>query len=597
MQSNNRFTDKKLMTRRTFCIAIGKASFIFLLIGRMFFMQFIKKTEYKTLSDQNRIKTILLSPPRGLILDCRGKKIVQNITCFRLLFDRNIGNDFEKEIEAISKALDLDQYQAEEVRKRVKNTTRRTAGLIIDSISWKQVSAIEEQKNNLKAFFIDVGFKRNYLSPEATAHLVGYLGKPNKNSAEIQLKGEYFKVGKTGVEKYYEEELQGKFGIKRIEVNAYGKYVRNLSQNKTVAGKNITLNIDLDLQSNSYQHLPSTGASAVMMDCNTGGILLYLSTPSFDPNKFYKLSTKYWDTLINNPYKPLIDKCCKSLYPPGSIFKIVTFLTALEQGIKPSNKFFCSGKPALGGNSFRCARSRGHGLIDMEEAIKYSCNSYIYAIAQRVGPRAIIEMAKKLGLGKITGIDLADEKAGFVPTPEWKKITYGQKWTLGDTLNLSIGQGFLLVTPLQLNRLIAAIASDGKLFTPSIKKQASSYVDLDIDSNHIKFMQRSLHAVMNKPGGTGYLSRINYKSQTMAAKTGTAQVQAKKHQFDDLNRKTIAWRRRNHAIFTGYAPFENPKYALALYLDHGGGGGSAAAPIAKKIMLDTLKRRYFVSKS
>lgn len=584
----NRLVDNKdLMTRRIFCLALGKGVLISLLISRMFYLQFVKKDEYKILSDKNRLKTMLLSPPRGNICDVVGEKIVQNMACFRLLLDKNISPDFHREGEIITLLLELNTEQKSEFLKRVNNTGWKIAGLIIDSLSWQQVSILEEKKSEIKSFFVDLGFKRHYLHPHATAHVTGYLGKQStQNTEKLEIGDEYWRVGKAGVELYYEEQLRGKFGVKTIEVNAHGKYVRDLSKTELKSGLHLQLNLNLDLQAKAFSYLPEKGCSVNMMDCRTGAIILYVSTPSFDPNEFYKLSNEYWQNLAANPYKPLIDKCCKSLYPPGSVFKIVTMLAALESNISPDIKIFCSGKSELGGNSFRCAKATGHGLITMQEAIKYSCNSYVFAIARKIGADKIIEVAKKLGFGQLTGIDLPGEKEGFVPSPMWKYKKYKQRWTLGDTLNMSIGQGFLLSTPLQITRMMAAIANGGYLLTPSLKQQATSRMKLDIQEEHIKFLQSALHDVMNKPGGTGYSSRIEHNSLTIAAKTGTAQVRAKKHQHDDLNRESIAWESRNHAIFSGYGPFENPQFAMTVYFDHGGGGGRSAAPIAKKVITD-----------
>ena len=584
---NKTADNKDLMTRRIFCLALGKVTLLSLLIGRMFYLQFLKKDEYKILSDKNRLKTMLLSPPRGNICDIVGQKIVQNITCFRLLLDKNISPDFREEGAIISSLLELNEEQKVEFLKRINNTGWKMAGLIIDSLTWQQVSILEEKKSEIKSFFVDLGFKRHYLHPYATAHVTGYLGKQSVKSTEkLEIADEYWRVGKTGVELYYEEQLRGKFGVKTIEVNAHGKYIRELSKTELTVGAHLHLNLNLELQSKVYQYLPEKGCSATMMDCNTGAMILYASTPSFDPNEFYKLSNEYWQHLSANPYKPLIDKCCKSLYPPGSVFKIITMLAALESNISPDVKIFCSGKSELGGNSFRCAKATGHGLITMQEAIKYSCNSYVFAIARKIGADKIIEVAQKLGFGQLTGIDLPGEKEGFVPSPMWKYKKYKQRWTLGDTLNMSIGQGFLLTTPLQITRMMAAIANGGYLLTPSLKQQTTSRIKLDVKEEHIKFLQIALHDVMNKPGGTGYSSRIDHNFCTIAAKTGTAQVRAKKNQNDDLNRESIAWESRNHAIFSGYGPFEDPQFAMTVYFDHGGGGGRSAAPIAKKIITD-----------
>ena len=581
--------NRQIMTRRTFVIGAGKLGLLFLLAGRMFYMQFIKKDEYRTLSDNNRIKMILLSPTRGQIFDSDGVIIAKNNTCFRLLLDKNGNPKYSEEINHLVEILELDDYQIDEIKRRMSKGGRRVAAIVIDCLDWNQVAVIEERKADFKSLFIDTGFERFYKSGLSTSHLIGYLGRPGTGEDEpTKLADETFKVGKGGIEKFYEEHLRGEFGFKRIEVNALGKYVRELGKSASKPGNDLYLNINAELQENALKHMNAQGCSAIVMDCTNGNVIICASTPSFDPNKFSKLSNQYWNSLINDPYKPLIDKTTKSLYPPGSVFKIITALAALEAGIDPDNKIICTGAPILGGNSFRCSRSRGHGALNMVDALKHSCNHYIYAVARQTGADKIIEVANRFGLGKPTGVDLPGELSGFVPTKQWKMEKYGTKWGVGDTLNLSIGQGFILATPMQLACLITAIASNGKLFSPKIAVGAPNYVQLDLQQSNLEIIKTALFNTMNTPGGTGYLSRLDYKSMHMAGKTGTAQVQAKKNASDDLSRDNIAWGSRNHAIFSGYAPFDNPKYAISIYFDHGGGGGRASAPIAKKIMQDVL---------
>lgn len=583
--------NKYIITRRTFAIGAGKFALLFLLAGRMFYMQFIKKDDYRTLSDKNRIKMIIINPARGEIFDVNKKLIAKNNSCFRLLLDKNSNIKFSLEVELIAEILELDNEQIKEIQKRVRRGGRRIPAVIIDCLDWQQIAVIEERRPELKSIFIDTGFERYYPAGISTAHLLGYLGRPRKkNNSPSNFIYENLKVGKNGIERYYQDALCGKFGYKRIEVNAYGKYVRELSQSSSVAGNDLHLNIDSELQKKISTYLSPKGCSAIVMDCTHGGILICSSAPTYDPNQFNNLSTKYWNNLIDNPYKPLIDKTVKSLYPPGSIFKIITVLAALEAGVNPNDKIICTGGPVLGGNRFRCARSRGHGALNMIDAMQYSCNSYIYGIARQIGADKIIEVAKKFGFGQRTNIDLPGELSGFVPSRSWKKENYGSRWSLGDTLNLAIGQGFLLSTPMQLARLITAIASDGKLFTPKIVIGEAKYSQIDIKKEHLDIIKAALYHTINSPGGTGYLSRINYKSMRMAGKTGTAQVQAKKSASDNLSRQDIDWNSRNHAIFSGYAPFNNPKFAISVYYDHGGGGGRAAAPIAKKIMQDVMEK-------
>ncbi|MDG1436674.1 MAG: penicillin-binding protein 2 [Rickettsiaceae bacterium] len=582
--------NKQIMTRRTFVIQAGSLGLLFVLASRMFYMQFIKKDDYKTLSDKNSIKMILIPPKRGEIFDVNNKIIAKNNSCFKLFLDKNGNPNFSLEIDLIIKILELDSDQIKEVQKRVRNGGVRVPAIIADYLDWKQISIIEERRSELKSVFIDAGFTRYYPMDTSMSHLLGYMGRSREEANSPNTIDMNFKVGKTGIERYYETELKGEFNYKRIEVNAYGKYVRELAPSINTPGKNLYINIDSDLQKQTSSYLAPNGCSSIVMDCTNGNLLICNSMPTFDPNQFVHLSAKYWNSLINNPYKPLIDKTIKSLYPPGSIFKIITALAALEEGIKPETKILCTGKAVLGGNKFRCAKRSGHGYLNMVDAIKYSCNTYIYSIAQQIGPYKIIEVAKKFGLGKLTNIDLPGELAGFVPSPEWKKKKHNSKWQLGDTLNLSIGQGFLLTTPIQLTRMIAAIASDGKLFTPQIAQLPPSYTRIDIQQKNIDIIKTALYHAINSSGGTGYRSRINYNSIKMSGKTGTSQVRGKKNTDDNLNSLNISWLNRNHAIFSGYAPSDKPKFAITVYYDHGGGGGTSAAPIAKKIMTDVLKK-------
>ena len=581
-----------LISRRTFIIGAGKLGLLFLLAGRMFYMQFIKKNEYKTLSDQNRIKMIIISPARGQIYDKDMQIIAKNNKCFRLLLDKNVTSSFEEEVKIIIEVLELDSDQIKEVTNRVKKAGRRVPALVIDCLSWQQVSVIEERREVLKSLFVDTGNIRFYKYGEDTVHLLGYMGKTEKSTKRegLDFVDENFRVGKNGIEKFYEDILRGEFGYKQVEINAHGKYVRELSENQPIGGDGLYLNIDAELQKNITPYLNAKGCSAIVMDCSDGSILASSSTPSYNPNNFNFLSTKYWTDLIQNPHKPLINKTIHSLYPPGSIFKLITILAALESGIDPSHMIHCNGGPALGVNSFRCAKRTGHGSLSMHDAIKYSCNIYMFEIARLIGPEKIIATAQKFGFGSKTGIDLPSELAGFVPTLEWKKREFNTKWSLGDTFNLSIGQGFLLCTPMQLVRFITAIATDGKLYTPKVARSKADYIQLNLNNDHVSFLKEAMYSTVNTLGGTGYSAKLDHNEIHLAGKTGTAQVVAKKNTDDDLSRSDIAWNRRNHAIFTGYAPSENPKYAVTVYYDHGGGGGKAAAPIAKAILEQVLEK-------
>jgi len=591
---NNTKLHSQSLSRRAFILGAGKLGLLSLLASKMFYMQLIKKDQYKTLSDKNRINLIVTPPYRGKIYDVEGRLLATNESCFRLLLNKNNDKNYTDELELISQILNLTEEMHIYIWKKIKNAGRRIPIVILDQLNWKQISLVEEQKLKLTSIFIDTGYTRAYPASFVTSHLIGYIGQLNEHEKqEFPIKNiEDFNIGKSGVEKYYETKLRGEFGYKQMEVNAYGKYIRELSSVNSISGSDIHLNIDSSLQEKILPHLNKQGCSAIVMDCTNGNIIMLAATPVYEPNNFAKLSKDYWNSLINDPYKPLFNKAIQSTYPPGSVFKLITILAALEAGISQDKIVNCAGGGAsfLGTNSFRCSSKRGHGAINMLNAIKSSCNIYMYEIAKLIGADKIIETAKKFGFGAQTGIDLPSEAAGFVPSREWRKKRFNSNWTLGDSLNLSIGQGFLLVTPIQLTRFTSAIANDGKLFTPRICKNEPKFEQINIKPEHLKFLREAMYSAVNKEGGTAYSSRILDVNNILAGKTGTSQVQAKAHVDDDLSRMSIAWERRNHAVFIGFAPYDNPTFSITVFVDHGGAGGRAGAPIASRIAQEMFNK-------
>ncbi|MGX6959932.1 MAG: penicillin-binding protein 2 [Rickettsia endosymbiont of Pentastiridius leporinus] len=589
---NKKILHNELISRRAFIIGIGKLGFLSLLGMRMFYLQLIKSDEYKTLSDKNRINFVVLPPARGRIYDLEGNILATNNPCYQLLIDRSINNNYLNELKIIAEILNFSEEKFNQVKQKIKASSRHTPLLIFDQLNWQQVSLIEEQKHKLTSIFIDIGYLRSYPFSSSASHLIGYLGQINEQEKqELNINGlSDYNIGKFGIEKYHDDKLRGKFGYKKIEVNAYGKQVREISGNPSKSGNDIHLNIDAKLQEQVQQYLNPQGSSAIVMDTSNGNVLICASTPGFESNDFSKLSSDYWQSLTRDPYKPLINKVIQNSYPPGSVFKIITVLAALEAGIKPNKTVFCGGGSVLGTNSFRCWQHQGHGNLDMLSALKHSCNTYMYELSRIIGADKILEVAREFGLGTKTGIDLSPESKGFVPSKEWKKQKLKLPWSIGDTFNLAIGQGFLGVTPIQLARFITAIASNGRLYTPRIVKNDPEFYNVNINLENIKLIQEGLYNAVNVAGGTAYYNRIVGEDRQLAGKTGTSQVQGKANAKDDLSRDSIVWERRNHALFLGFAPYHNPKYSIAVFVDHGGGGSKAAAPIARKIMSDVLDK-------
>ena len=589
---NNKILHNQLISRRAFLIGSGQLTLFSLLAGKMLYMQLFESDKYRTLSDKNRMNFIILPPNRGQIYDIAGNIIATNRPCFRLLLDANISRNFKKEVQLIFDILELEEEQQLQIKQRIKKANRHIPVLVLDNLNWQQISLIEEQKPLINSIFVDIGFTRFYHFPTAMSHTIGYIGQVNeqeKQELKISNLGD-FNIGKSGIEKYYEEQLRGKFGYKQIEVNALGRQVREIASVASEQGNDIHLNIDAELQQEILPYLNAQGSTVIVMDNTNGNLLLLAVSPTFEANNFARLKQDYWDSLLNDRHKPLINKAVHSTYPPGSVFKLITILAGLEAGIKPEKSFHCNGASFLDSNSFRCWNHHGHGDVDMYGAIKHSCNIYMYEISRLIGHGRIIDMAKKFGFGTKTGIDLAGEMSGFVPSAEWKKKKFNSKWTIGDTLNLSIGQGFLLATPMQLARFVTSIASGGILYTPRIAKAEAEFTQIDINPKYLKLISEGMYKAVNTEGGTAYYSRILSEKHQLAGKTGTAQVQAKANMYDDLSRDTIAWERRNHAIFMGFAPYHSPRYSILVYIDHGGGGGRMAAPVGSKIMAKVLEK-------
>lgn len=593
---SNENNKNQLISRRTFMFGICKLSLLSVLASRMYYMQLIKEENYKTLSDKNRITILLIAPARGQIYDRYNKTLATNISCFRLIFNKVPNRDYTKELEVIAEILRLPTTEYSYIKNKCARASFRSPISIYEQLSWHQISSIEENKPSLSSISIDHCQSRSYPNFISTSHLLGYTGiVSEKEASNLKLSNRTLIVGKSGLEKYHDEALRGSYGYKHMEVNAYGNYVRELSSVASVAGKNIHLNIDSELHEQIWPYLSEQGCSAIVMDIRNGSILVLASTPSYDSNNFNKLSTQYWQSLIDDPLKPLINKALQNSYPPGSAFKLITVLAALEAGIEPTKTVNCiGGASALGGNNFRCSSKQGHGRLDMFDALKYSCNTYMYEISRIVGADNIIAMAKKFGFGAKTNIDILGEVSGLVPTKKWKRDRFKSAWTIGDTLNLSIGQGYLLATPIQLVRFCASIANGGKLFTPRIAQSQDHYIQVDIKSQYLEVLKEGMFRAVNNQGGTAYTNRVAHANSEfkLAGKTITSQVRAKKDANDDLSRASIARKERNHAGFVGFGPYINPRLAISTFIDHGGGGGRVAVPLANQIMQDVFKKHH-----
>ena len=586
---NEELEKNLLFTRRAFMIAGGKFGLLSLLLARLYYMEVIKSEEYRILSDKNHINLIMLPPSRGKILDRKARKVAINKTNYRIMLDKKESKYYQNAVVQLCELLHF--QDVENLLAKIQKTSARLPIQIFDNLSWHEVALVEENILNLPGIFIERGQVRYYPYRAITSHLIGHTGILNlveKEEYELENIGD-FHLGKRSLEKYYNTDLMGKFGIKKMEVNAHGLYIREIDVIPEVPGQDMQLSIDIDLQAFIAEKLNYKGSAAVVMDVRNGKILAMLSEPGFDPNLFTTgISQRDWDKLLKDENKPLINKAINGCYPPGSPFKLIVMLAALESGVDASYKVNCHGSVMIGSRKFRCASQRSHGILDMRSAIQKSCNCYIHNIAKLIGIEKIFNMAERLGIGRLTGVDFPDETSGFLPTRRWKKKKFGDEWSFGDTINTAIGQGYLLSTPLQMVSYISAIANGGILYQPSfLDNRVTESSVLGVSQKNLSVIRDGMYMAANIPGGTAYRSRSFEPGFEIAGKTGTAQVIGKKFDNHNLSSHNIAWHKRNHGIFVGFGPFNDPKYACAVVVEHGGDGSALAAPLGSQILIHT----------
>jgi penicillin-binding protein 2 len=580
------------------------------LVGRMYYLQVIEADRYRTLADENRINLRLLAPRRGRIVDRFGIPIADNQQNYRVLLISENTRDIDYTLDVLSQIIPISPSERRRTIKDIKKNRRFVPVTIRKNLGWQEVSRIEVNAPNLPGVFIDVGQSRNYLYGAETAHVLGYVAavsaKELNGDPLLELPG--FRIGKAGIEKIHDKSLRGSSGSLQVEVNAFGRVIRELSRNEGQPGAEVAVTLDLGLQRMISKRLKKESASVVVIDVRTGDVLSMVSTPGYDPNSFNRgLKVEEWENLVSNPRSPLINKSIAGRYSPGSTFKMVVLLAALEKGIiTPSTQVFCRGHIELGDSKFHCWKKHGHGVVDAKSAITQSCDVYFYEIAKRTGIDRISIMAKRFGLGVKTGVDLPGEQAGLMPNKKWKRGTLDAQWHQGETLHAGIGQGYILTTPLQLAVMTAHLANGGLAITPRLTKRVNNQAvgtkiepglkqkSLGIYSAHLKLIQESMSEVVNNPVfGTAKMSRINEPGMEMAGKTGTVQVRRiSKSERDSgvIKNKDLPWKERDHALFVGFAPIQEPRYAIAVVVEHGGSGSSVAAPIARDVLLEAQRR-------
>ncbi len=578
------------------------------LAGRMYQLQVVESDRYKTLADENRINMQLLPPPRGRIFDRFGRPLAVNQLNYRLVIVPEQAGDLERSLVAIGLLVQIEQRERERVLREAQRKRNFVPITVRENLTWEEVSRIEVNAPDLPGTMIDVGQTRHYLSGKEAAHIIGYVGavteKELAGDPVLALPG--FRIGKNGAEKVFESRLRGKAGSRQVEVNAYGRIIRELRRDEGQPGDDYVLSIDMGLQEYANARIMHESASAVVIDVHSGELMALVSSPSFNPNSFTTgISQNEWNALMTNPRFPLTNKAVSGQYSPGSTFKMMVALAALEgDHINPNREIFCPGYLDLGNRRFHCWKRGGHGRVNMYTGISRSCDFYFYEVAKRVGVDDIAAMARRFGLGEKLGIELPSERNGLMPTRDWKLAVYGVPWQKGETLVIGIGQGFVLATPLQLAVMTARIANGGVAIAPKLVREAQRvgkrlpdlrepFPSMGLSAAHLAVVQKGMLDVTNDPRGTAYRARIEEPSMAMAGKTGSVQVKRitkAERERGVVKNEDREWKDRDHALFVGYAPIDSPRYAVSVVVEHGGGGSKAAAPIARDLLREVQRR-------
>ena len=580
------FKKIKTINRRMFIFSAAKAVVFFGIVGRLFSLQINENTKYLTLSDKNRLREWRLAPIRGEFVDFYGDTIAGNL--------KQVEN-FKTLMVRLKDILQLDNKKLNELIKR-KNRQKPWETLVIsENLTWDEFSKINFYLHELSGAKPVLTVGRNYPYKDNYTHILGYVSEASVNdivSNETIKKRNVpgLRVGKTGLEKSFENLLIGTNSIQRYEVNAYGKRINQIDFEEGKKGSTIKLTIDTEVQKFTSELLKNKSGSISVMDIYNGEIIAMNSSPSFDPNLFlYGIDKDKWREIRNNPQKPLLNKSVSGLYSPGSTIKPLVAFSALENNIlSPNLKVKCEGKIEMYGHTYHCWKKKGHGYMNLSNAIKQSCDTYFYEAARLLGVDRLNETAKKFGLGdKVLGENFLDEKKGIVPSTEWKKVAIGQNWYLGETFITGIGQGYIQTTPLQLCLMTAQFANGGYKIYPKI------VVDKNEDTlENIKFVLDAMFRSTNEVYGTSFRSRIDDPKYQFAGKTGTSQVKriTEEERELDLDIEQIPYKSRDHALYIAFAPYKNPRYAISILIEHGGSGGKVAAPIAKKLIKFVIDR-------
>ncbi len=597
----------KKMSRRAFILMGVQVGFMGILALRMRQLGIKQSEQFRLLAEENRINLQLVPPTRGLIYDRRGIPVATNVPIYRIQMIREQTNNPEDVLRKLSEIVPLSEEDIEAVLDNMSKRRPWVPVTVTEDITWEHVASVAANAPSLPGISPIVGSYRQYPAAHEYSHILGYVGPVSDydlsktEDDDPLLRIPRFQIGKNGVETRVEKDLRGTAEIKRVEVNSRGRVMREIDSKAGEPGKNLQLTIDSLVQKAALDRIGAQSAAAVVMDVRNGDILALASAPTYDPNKFVTgISVPDWKALNENKYRPLANKAVSGTYPPGSTYKMIVALAALEAGVIKGNETVrCLGHVEVFNRKFHCWKRGGHGRVDLVRSLRESCDVYYYDIAERVGIEKISEMARRLGLGTRHDIPLPAIREGLAPTKAWKQSVKGKDWFVGDTLNAGIGQGFTLASPLQLAVMTARLGAGTNIQPRLINTIGEDLVaikgtdTLDINPEHLALVRQGMFEVVNHGRGTARGSRIKTEGMVMAGKTGTSQVRfitKAERARGVIRNEDLPWEQRDHALFVGYAPYDNPKYAVSVIVEHGGGGSKAAAPIARDIMLAALER-------
>lgn len=580
-------------SRRALLLGAGMAGTGALLAGRMAWLAVFEGETYQLRAQANRIQDRLIPPRRGWIVDRQGKPIAMNRPDYRLELRPAEVEDLDTTLVAIRAVLDIDLAEDARIRNDVRTQPSFMPVVVRQNLSWREFSACNVRLATLPGVTPVQSFSRFYPEADHFAHLVGYVGAPTPEQYREQknplLIYPGFRIGKDGIERFADKQLRGTAGSSRVEMTARGELVRELGTNADTPGDTLRLTIDRDLQDYAARRLGDNSASVIVMDVITGDVLCMVSMPAYDPNIFSRrVPARLWNALQKDDHTPLLNKSAMGLYPPGSTFKMVTTLAALEAGVDPADTVGCSGAYRLGNNTWHCHARRGHGGVNMHRALPLSCDTYFYVMGRKVGIDSIATMARRLGLGQEYPLPLPGQAKGIVPDKAWKQRRYGKDWREGETLNGAIGQGYIVTNPLQLAVMTARLASGREVMPRLIADgPAPQFPSLGIPDAHLALVRQGMVDVVNAGYGTARAARSPIGDVLFAGKTGTAQVRrisAAERKRGVIRNEALPWKQRDHALFVAFAPADAPRYACSVIIEHGIAGGRYAAPIARDVL-------------